>query len=129
MSEVTEYTSGSIHGDAYLWSDQTQWLIYDTQQYHGKHGALNIACTTLFSQLELNLKILAIVFKTVQSRVQMVDILCIEINKQWYTVIQTAALPFVMCVIKDEGLNILHHMIIYLNSQGRVMTQLHSYGH
>jgi hypothetical protein len=49
----------------------------------------------------------------------MVDILCIEINKQWYTVIQTAALPFV----------ILHHMIIYLNSQGRVMTQLHSYGH
>jgi hypothetical protein len=101
----------------------------DTQQYHGKHGALNIACTTLFSQLELNLKILAIVFKTVQSRVQMVDILCIETNKQWYTVIQTTALPFVMCVIKDEGLNILHHMIIYLNSQGRVMTQLHSYGH
>jgi hypothetical protein len=52
----------------------------------------------------------------------MVDILCIEINKQWYTVIQTAALSFVMCVVKDEGLNILHHMIIYLNSQSRVMT-------
>lgn len=81
------------------------------------------------ARLELNLKILAIVFKPVQSRVQMVDILFIQINKQCCKVIQTAALPFVMCVIKDEGLNILHHMIIYLNSQGRVMTQLHSYGH
>ena len=67
------------------------------------------------ARLELNLKILAIVFKTVQSRVQMVDILFIQINKQCCKVIQTAALPFVLCLVKDEELNGVHPRIIYLN--------------
>jgi hypothetical protein len=52
--------------------------------------------------LEPNLKIIAIVFKPIQSRIQMVNILRIEINKQGYTVIQTTSLPFGLCLVEDE---------------------------